>query len=68
MGDLGIDVDVHVLRVGRDGNAGADVRLGAAVLLTSTDPDGLAHDVDVLSSAAWLRAADADVRGALAPR
>ncbi|MCC2314257.1 ATP-grasp domain-containing protein [Cellulomonas xiejunii] len=57
--DLGSDVEVHVFRVGRDGNTGADVRLGAAALLTSTDPGALAHDVDVLRRAPWFGAAEA---------
>ncbi|MFC8192250.1 acetyl-CoA carboxylase biotin carboxylase subunit family protein [Cellulomonas sp. NPDC057328] len=56
---IGSDVEVHVRRAGRDGNADADGRLGAAVLLTNTDPDALANDVDVLRRAAWFGAADA---------
>lgn len=68
VGDLVSDVDVRVFRVGRDGNTGPDVRLGAAVLLTSTDADALAHDVDVLSGASWFRPTGADVLGAPTPR
>ncbi len=56
---LASDVEVHVFRVGRDGNAGEDVRLGAAVLVTRTGPGGLEHDVDVLRRAPWFRTADA---------
>jgi len=56
---LGSDVEVHVFRVGRDGNTGADVRLGAAALLTSTDPGALADDVDVLRRAPWFGAVEA---------
>jgi len=56
---VGSDVETHVFRVGRGGNTGADVRLGAAVLLTSTDPGALAHDVDVLRRAPWFPTADA---------
>ncbi|MBO3095136.1 ATP-grasp domain-containing protein [Cellulomonas dongxiuzhuiae] len=56
---LGSDVEVHVFRAGRDGNVGTDVRLGAAVLVTRTDPGELAHDVDVLRRAPWFRTADA---------
>ena len=56
---VGSDVAVHVFRAGRDGNTGADVRLGAAVLLTSTDPGALAHDVDVLGRARWFGTAAA---------
>lgn len=54
--DLGSDVEVHVHRAGRDGTTGTDGRLGAAVLLTSTDPDALARDVDVVRRAPWFRA------------
>jgi hypothetical protein len=56
---VGSDVQVHVFRAGRDGNAGADVRLGAAVLLSNTDPGELVNDVDVLRRAPWFRAAEA---------
>ncbi|MBO0899006.1 hypothetical protein J1G44_05795 [Cellulomonas sp. zg-ZUI199] len=55
---LGSEVEVHVSRVGRDGNSGTDVRLGAALLLTSTDPGAVAHDVDVLHRSPWFRTAD----------
>lgn len=48
------DVDVHVRRAGRDGNPGTDGDLGAAVLLTSTDPGTLARDVDTLLDAPWF--------------
>ena len=52
---LGSDVEVHVRRAGRDGNVGTSGQLGAAVLLTNTDPGALANDVDVLRRAPWFR-------------
>jgi phosphoribosylaminoimidazole carboxylase (NCAIR synthetase) len=55
---LGSDVEVHVRRVGRDGNVGTAGELGAAVLLTNNDPGALANDVDVLRRAPWFRAAE----------
>lgn len=52
---LGSDVEVHVRRAGSDGNLGTAGELGAAVLLTNTDPGALAHDVDGLLRAPWFR-------------
>lgn|GEM_PF-1313743 len=56
---LASTVEVHVRRAGRDGNTGTEGQLGAAVLLTSTDPGALANDVDVLRRAPWFRTAEA---------
>ncbi|MBX9244350.1 ATP-grasp domain-containing protein [Actinotalea ferrariae] len=56
---LGSDVEVHVRRVGRDGNIGTAGQLGAAVLLTNTDRGELANDVDVLRRATWFPTAEA---------
>ncbi len=49
------DVDVHVRRVGRDGNTGTEGELGAAVRLTNSDPGTLAAEVDVARRAPWFR-------------